>query len=307
MTPSTMRKEQARMWSAMTLSELLARACGGCDQRLEQVDLVVGVHVLHHRRYALKAHAGVDAGLGQRMHRPGFVAVELHEHVVPDLDIAVAVFLGRAGRAAVNAFAVVVEDLGAGATGTGVTHRPEVVGSVARALVVADADDAFLRYADVVVPDIVGFVVLGVDRDPQLVGRQLQHGGEELPGVLDRVLLEIIAEAEVAQHLEEGMVARGVADVLQVVVLAAGAHAALRRHRAGVGAFVLPREHVLELHHAGIGEQQGGVVARHQRAGGNDGVALGGEEVEKTLADGAAFHGFGGVVRERRTIRHCIR
>jgi hypothetical protein len=204
--------------------------------------------------------------------------------------------------------AVVVEDLGAGAAGAGVAHRPEVVGGVARALVVADADDAVLRHADVVVPDVVGFVVLGIHRDPQLLGRQLQDVGEEFPGVLDRVLLEVVAEAEVAQHLEEGVVARGVADVLQVVVLAAGAHAALRRHRAGVGARVLAGEHVLELHHAGVGEQQGRVVARHQRAGRHDGVALGGEEFEEALADGAAFHGvLSGVVRGRRTIRHCIR
>jgi hypothetical protein len=40
-------------------------------------------------------------------------------------------------------------------------------------------------------------------------------------------LLEIIAEAEVAEHLEEGVMARGVAHVLQIVVLAAGAHALL--------------------------------------------------------------------------------
>ena len=90
---------------------------------------------------------------------------------------------------------------------------------------------------------------------------------EVFPGVLDRILLEIIAEAEVAQHLEKGVVTRGVADVFQIVVLAAGAHAALRRHRAGVGTLVLAGEHVLELHHAGVGEQQRRVVARNQRAG----------------------------------------
>jgi hypothetical protein len=52
-------------------------------------------------------------------------------------------------------------------------------------------------------------------------------------------------------------------------------------------------EHVLELHHAGVGEQQRRVVARHQRAGRHDGVTLGSEEVEEALADGAAFHGVG--------------
>ena len=104
-----------------------------------------------------------------------------------------------------------------------------------------------------------------------------------------RVALEVVAEAEVAQHLEEGVVARGVADVLQVVVLAAGAHAFLRRGGARVGALVEAEEHVLELVHAGVGEQQRRVVVRHQRAGGNDLVALGGEEVEELLADFGSF------------------
>jgi penicillin-binding protein 1A len=46
--------------------------------------------------------------------------------------------------------------------------------------------------------------------------------------MLDRLFLEVIAEGEIPQHLEEGVVARGVADIVQVVVLAAGAHALLR-------------------------------------------------------------------------------
>jgi hypothetical protein len=58
--------------------------------------------------------------------------------------------------------------------------------------------------------------------------------GQQLPGVVDGVALEVVAEAEVTQHLEEGVVARGVADVFQVVVLAAGAHAALHGGGAGV-------------------------------------------------------------------------
>ncbi len=167
---------------------------------------------------------------------PCVVAVELHEHVVPDLDVAVAVFVGRSRRAAGDLRAVVVEDLGARAARAGVAHHPEVVGRVARALVVADADDALGRHADFLVPDVVGLVVLGVDGDPELVGRQLVDLGQQLPGVVDRVALEVVAEREVAQHLEERVVARGVADVLEVVVLAAGAHAALRGGGARVRA-----------------------------------------------------------------------
>jgi hypothetical protein len=139
-------------------------------------------------------------------------------------------------------------------------------------------------------PDVVGLVVLGIDRDPQLVGRQLVDIDQQFPGVLDRVALEVVAEAEVAQHLEEGVVARGVADVFQVVVLAAGAHAFLRGRRAVVAALVEAEEDVLELVHPGVGEQQRRVVVRHQRTGGHDLVALGGEEVEELLADFGAFH-----------------
>jgi hypothetical protein len=66
--------------------------------------------------------------------------------------------------------------------------------------------------------------------------------GQELPGEADRLALEVVAEAEVAEHLEEGVMPGGVADVLQVVVLAAGAHAALGTGGAGVGRFSRPRK-----------------------------------------------------------------
>ena len=284
-------KAAARMWSAITRSDLFSRSVAPVSRAaalircLEQVDLVVRMHVLQHGGQALHAHAGVDAGLRQLVHDARFVAVELHEHQVPDFDEAVAVFVGRAGRAARNVGAVVVEDLGARAARAGVGHLPEIVGGVARTLVVADADDALVRHADFVGPDVVGFVVFDVDGDGQLVGRQAVDLGQQFPGVVDGIALEVVAEAEVAQHFEEGVVARGVADVFQVVVLAAGAHAALHRGGARVRTAVGADEHVLELHHAAVGQQQGRIVARHQRAGTDNRVALGFEEFEEFVAD----------------------
>src|SRR5688500_6434897 len=50
----------------------------GPDQVLEQVDFVVAVHVLEHGRYALEAHAGIDAWRGQRHERAVRLAIELH-------------------------------------------------------------------------------------------------------------------------------------------------------------------------------------------------------------------------------------
>src|SRR3546814_8603090 len=100
-----------------------------------------------------------------------------------------------------------------------------------------------------------------------------------------RYVLERIAEGEVAEHHEEGLLARGIADILEVVVLAARAHAFLRRRRPAVGPLLGAGEDVLELHHAGVGEHQGRIVARHQRRGRHHGVAVPGEVVEEGAAD----------------------
>ena len=77
-------------------------------------------------------------------------------------------------------------------------------------------------------PQIEGLIVVDIDGDHQLVLRQPEFLGDQIPGELDRALLEIVAEREIAEHLEEGVVARRVADIVEVVVLAAGAHAFLR-------------------------------------------------------------------------------
>ena len=58
--------------------------------------------------------------------------------------------------------------------------------------------------------------------------------GQQFPRPGDGLGLEVVAEAPVAQHLEERVVVGVVADVFQVVVLAAGADALLAVDGAGV-------------------------------------------------------------------------
>ena len=134
-------------------------------------------------------------------------------------------------------------------------------------------------------PQTRGLVILGVNRDEQPVAPEAELAHDEIPGQLDRAFLEIIAEREIAEHLEKRVVPGGVTDVFEIVMLAAGAHAFLRGRGALIRALLDPGEHVLELHHAGVGEQQGRVVARHQRAGRHDLVPVPGEIVEKGGAD----------------------
>ena len=57
-------------------------------------------------------------------------------------------------------------------------------------------------------------------------------------------------------------------------MLAADAHALLRAGRARVVALLAAEEHVLELVHPGVGEQQRRVVAGHQRRARDDAVAV---------------------------------
>jgi hypothetical protein len=73
--------------------------------------------------------------------------------------------------------------------------------------------------------------------------------------MLDSVVFEIVAEAEIAQHLEEGVVTRSVTDVFQVVMFTARTHAALRGGCAGIITLVEAKENILELVHPGVGKQ----------------------------------------------------
>src|SRR6476646_6732799 len=111
-----------------------------------------------------------------------------------------------------------------------------------------------------------GFVVAIVDGDAQELRVERQLLRHELPSETDCVALEIVAEREVAEHLEEGEMPRGVADLLEIVVLTAGADAFLRRRRATIplGRLLHAEEHLLELHHARVREQQCRIVARDE-------------------------------------------
>src|SRR5205823_625920 len=90
-----------------------------------------------------------------------------------------------------------------------------------------------------------------------------------------------VAEREVPEHLEKRVVAMRRPDVIEVVVLAADAHHLLRRRRARVVAPLAAEEHVLELVHAGVREEQRRIVSRDERRAGHHAVAVLLEELEE--------------------------
>ena len=198
----------------------------------------------------------VEVGLARTGGRPALV---LHEDEVPELHVPVLVD-GRAALDAVVGAAVVVQ-LAARPARAGDAHRPEVV-------VHALAHDALERQADALVPDVDGLVVVEVDGGPDALGVEAEAAvGDRLrrqvPGELDRALLEVVAEAEVAVHLEERAVPGGLADLVDVL----RADALLDARGARRTAALLADEVRHELDHAGVDEQQVRVVERQRRAG----------------------------------------
>ena len=64
--------------------------------------------------------------------------------------------------------------------------------------------------------------------------------GQEFPGPVDGLAFEVVAKTEIAEHLEKRVMARCVTDILEIVVLAARADAALRTRGRLVAALVVP-------------------------------------------------------------------
>ena len=248
------------------------------DQPAHQVGVIIVVLALQQCADPFQAHSGVDRLPGQIDQFAGLQLLVLHEHQIPDLDEPVAVLVGAARRAAPDVIAMVEKDLGARTAGTGRTHAPEIV-------VGGNADDPVIGQARNLLPDRRSLVIGVIDRDQQLVLRDVEILGQQFPGERDRLGFEIVAEAEISQHFKEGMVACGIADIVQIVVLSACAHAFLRRGGAAVVAVFQAGEHVLELDHAGIGEHQRRIIARHQGRAVDDGVALAAEIVEEGRTD----------------------
>ena len=121
-------------------------------------------------------------------------------------------------------------------------------------------------------PDIVSLVVLFVHRDMQAV---LRNGhplvrSQELPCPRNDLLLEVILEGEVAQHLKEGAMAGSDANTLDI----RGADALLAGGHAMTGRLLLSEEPLLHGCHAAVDEQQAGVVLRDEREAVQTQVAL---------------------------------
>ncbi len=254
--------------------EVLAVAPAGellsqLDQGLELVCLEHRPLALEDRRQAVQAEARVDVVGRQRLQqRAGAVGarllVVLHEHQVPILQEALVLLTGEILRAAVLDAAVHVQLRARAARAAG-ARLPEVLRARAGHDPLAwDAQlqpllDRLLVRAE---PEAV---VALKHRHPDVLLVEPEDVPRKLPRERDGLALEVVPEGEVAEHLKEGQVACGVADVVDVHrakdLLTAG------EARSGRG--LLAEEVGLQRMHARNREQRGGVVrGGHQRGGG---------------------------------------
>ena len=257
------------------------------DDAAQQVAVVVGGNALQQRRHPLETHAGVDVLRGQLGELPRLVPVVLDEDQVPDLDEARAAGVHAAAVCRVGAVVAGVGtaidvDLRARPARARLAHLPEVLGVEAQHP--RSVDVGHLR------PQRRRLVVGRVHRRPERGLRELPDAGQELPRPRDRLALVIVAERPVTEHLEEGVVVRVAPHLLEVVVLAADAEALLRVGGTRVGPPLLAEEHLLELHHAGVDEEQARIVLGDERGARDDGVAALPEKVQEALADLVAGH-----------------
>ena len=169
------------------------------------------------------------------------ILVVLDKDQVPQLKITPAAAIHTANViwiifAIAGILSPVEVDLAARATGTGVTHFPEIV-------LAAKIDNVLRVYVCYLRPIarcfLVGlqlsFFVLE-DRSPKQVFGQPPYFGKQLPGPSNGLPFVIIAKRPIAQHLEEGVVVGIVAYILQVIMFTGDPHALL-----GVGSpCVLP-------------------------------------------------------------------
>src|SRR5664279_2139030 len=124
-------------------------------------------------------------------------------------------------------------------------------------------------------------------RHPDVLRCEAVDLARELPGELDRLALEVVAEGEVSEHLKERQVARGVADVVDVdraKDLLAVRQA--RRRRS-----FLAEEVRLQRVHAGDRQQRRRIVrGRHERGRRYAPMPALGKERQVALADLVRCH-----------------
>ena len=221
-------------------------------------DLIGLIHVvlaLQKIGETLNAETGIDRLAVEFTDQRVILPAALASHVlvkdkVPDLEVAIAARVDAASFGlGAELGATIVMPFSTWAGRTRLAGRPEVF-FLRKAHNVARIDADHAREV------VVGFLIVLPQGDPQPIALQsvpafTHTRREKLPREVDRAFLEVIPKAEVAGHLEERAVTRGLADIVDVV----RSDALLDARRTWPRSRIRANNVGNERHHAGNGEK----------------------------------------------------
>src|SRR5699024_7269415 len=120
--------------------------------------------------------------------------------------------------------------------------------------------DSFCRYADFLIPDIKGLVVIQINRWVQSFRIQPYHLSQEFPGPGNGFMLEIISKGKVSQHFKKCAVAGSLSHILDISctdTLLTGCHSPSRWNLCSGKVW-------LQWRHTGIDQKETFIIVRNQ-------------------------------------------
>lgn len=237
------------------------------------IDLKEVIDILHNASEAFEAHPGIDIRVSHRGIMAVAIGIELTKDEIPDLHKPVAIAADMAIRLTAALIGAAIEiDFRARAAGAGADF-PEVV-------IPAEAGHVGGIDADLIDPDIPSLVVAFEDGDIEFFLRDFQDLSQEFPSPSGSLMFEVVTEGEIAEHFEVSAVAGGFADIFDI----RGTDTLLAGSDALIGRGSQAEEEFFHRGHAGVDEEQAGVILRDQRKRGEPGMIFFLKEAEEGFA-----------------------
>ena len=142
---------------------LLAReSFNGLHDGHKQIGVIIGGHILKHRHNTFQAKPCINTGFGKGGHGTGLIPFKLHEHQIPQFKVAIALTSHSAiGIITSKGLSPVNVDLTTGTAGAGIPHGPEII-------LCSQTDNTIFGDTNVVPPQVIGFIIVQINRDPEL-------------------------------------------------------------------------------------------------------------------------------------------
>ena len=136
---------------------------------------------------------------------------------------------------------------------------PEVI--TLAILITVKTGDSLRSHTNLIYPDIKGLIILTVNRRIETLRLHTDHLCQELPAPGNGLVLEVISEGEIPQHLKESKMSCRLTYIFNI----AGSDTFLTGSHPAAGRDLLSGEIGLQRCHTGINNQQRIIVMRYQR------------------------------------------